>query len=179
MIYCDGSGELDGYPDDLAVYPDGQLYGDYGIAPLAIAGTIGAGKKVVQGITGIFKGRSSYTFVPGKPPGAFRGRAAMDEYNRRMAALKASGQLPSKPHITPPLPGPIVISKPNITPGKLTPEGEAAAAAGQPITPVMMQSSGTGGSASQPSWVTPALIGAGILGLVFVFSGRSKGGQQL
>lgn len=56
---------------------------------LALSG-IGAkvGKGLFGSITGgIFGKRSVYKFVPGKPPGAFRGAAARADYDRKMQQL--------------------------------------------------------------------------------------------
>lgn len=59
--------------------------------PFGLAlGGIGAkvGKGLFGSITGgIFGKRSVYKFVPGKPPGAFRGAAARADYDRKMQQL--------------------------------------------------------------------------------------------
>ena len=81
---------------------------------------IGIGRSLLGGI---FGKRSTYTFKPGHPPGAFRGKAALDDYNRRMRELGLSNYTSSATRPRPNIAGsgPSIVSSAlaMITPGVL------------------------------------------------------------
>ena len=69
--------------------------------PFGISVAASLGKSVLGGLFGT---RSTYHFSPGHPPGAFRGAAALADYNAKMKALGLAGKS-TRPQIAATSPG--------------------------------------------------------------------------